>query len=583
MKKRTKALELLTPKNKIHSPKIHLNMSLALKYLITIALTVILSILTLGCNSETNSSIDKIQITGSIVYQAIQVDHKVEASSTAQLTGITPSDAANSDYLYSAEPSLPDGITLNPTNGTITVANSIPGGFSNTYLITATVAGDDPQYKGSVTGSLSIKVNPSIDKTQITGSIVYQAIQVDHKVEASSTAQLTGITPSDAANSDYLYSAEPSLPDGITLNPTNGTITVANSIPGGFSNTYLITATVAGDDPQYKGSVTGSLSIKVNHFSGRYAHKLVVFKDELYLIGGDNKEHVIYNDVWKTSDGVTWTEVTNQAPFPARRHSAVVEFNNEIYLIGGHVGGAKIKLNDVWKSSDGAAWTEVTNQAQFSARSGHNVTEFKNELYLTGGFDDTLKVQGDVWKSSDGATWTDVTPAQPFPKRYSHSGVVFKNVLYIIGGYYSESSDSGSSDSGSSDSGSNVSGTKNDVWKSSDGINWTEVTTTQSKFPERDYHSGVVFKNELYIIGGQDSGSGRFNDVWKSSDGIDWIELTTTQPKFSERYGHSAAVFNNELYIIGGDVDASVGGITYNNRINDVWKSSNGIDWEQKL
>ncbi len=401
------------------------------------------------------------------------------------------------------------------------------------------------------------ETNSSIDKTQITGSISYQDIQVDYGNTVARTAKLTNMNPSNATNSDYSYSANPPLPNGVTLNLTNGTITVENNAPG-FSNTYLITATVSGNDPQYKGSVTGTVSIKVNHFSARSTHSVVEFNDELYLIGGFNYKTssnlFYYNDVWKSSDGATWTEVTTAQPkFSERAAHSVVKFNNELYLIGGQDAGND-QLNDVWKSPDGATWTEVTDQAQFSGRRNHSVVVFNNELYLIGGYDSSDQFN-DVWKSLDGATWTEVTTAQSkFSERNGHSVVVFNNELYLIGGY-----------SGGS--------YKNDVWKSSDGVTWTEVTGN-AQFSARSRHSVVEFNNELYLIGGDISPS-FYNDVWKSSDGATWTEVTTTQSKFSGRRNHSVVKLNNELYLIGGDISPSF--------YNDVWKSSNGIDWKQKL
>ncbi len=638
-------------------PQSYLSKSLRFKHLIVIAITAILTILTLGCPADEDGNIvlDKTQITGSISYQDIQVDYGTAASRTAKLTNITPSNATNSDYLYSINPPLPNGVALNLTNGTITVSNNAPG-FSNTYLITATVTGNDLQYKGSVTGSISINIidvrmqitggisyqdiqinyriatsrtvdlsgitppdaansdylysieppfpdgvilNPSdgtiaittnapefsntyiitatvtendlqykgsvtgsisinVEKIQITGgSISYQDIQVDYGTAASSTAQLTGITPPDAANSDYLYSAEPSLPDGVTLNSSDGTITVSNNASG-FSNTYTIAATVTENDLQYKGSVTGTVSIKVNHFPARFGHSVVELNSELYLIGGYDNSY--YNDVWKSPDGATWTKVTaTQSKFSARFGHSVVVFNNELYFIGGseNVG---IYKNDVWKSIDGIDWTQVTTtQSKFSERSTHRVVVFNNELYLIGGDGSGNSYYNDVWKSSDGIDWTQVTTAQSkFSGRYGHSVVVFNNELYFIGGY----------------EGGGIH--KNDVWKSIDGIDWTQVTTTQPKFSVRRNHRVVVFNNELYLIGGNERGSIYKNDVWKSSDGIDWTQVTTTQSKFSGRSGHRVVVFNNELYFIGGNEGVSI----YK---NDVWKSSDGIDWEQKL
>ncbi|MBB3697073.1 hypothetical protein KMW28_21490 [Flammeovirga yaeyamensis] len=84
-------------------------------------------------------------------------------------------------------------------------------------------------------------------------------------------------------------------------------------------------------------------------------------------------------------------------------------------------------------------------------------------------------------------------------------------------------------------------------------------------FSKRAYHSSVVFDNEIYVIGGTDGN--RLNDVWKSSDGgKSWVEVTSSAP-FTERYTHSNVVLGNDIYVIGG---ASEG------RLNDVWKSSDG-------
>ena len=61
------------------------------------------------------------------------------------------------------------------------------------------------------------------------------------------------------------------------------------------------------------------------------------------------------NDVWSSSDGVTWTQESASAAFPVRADHQVVAFNNKLWLIGGYDGSRK---NDVWSSSDGVNWYE---------------------------------------------------------------------------------------------------------------------------------------------------------------------------------------------------------------------------------
>ncbi len=42
---------------------------------------------------------------------------------------------------------------------------------------------------------------------------------------------------------------------------------------------------------------------------------------------------------------------------------------------------------------------------------------------------------------------------------------------------------------------------KNDIWFTADGVNWTEATA-HAEFPERIYHTTVVYDNKLWVIGG---------------------------------------------------------------------------------
>ncbi|MEM5853852.1 MAG: DUF2341 domain-containing protein, partial [Candidatus Aenigmatarchaeota archaeon] len=123
--------------------------------------------------------------------------------------------------------------------------------------------------------------------------------------------------------------------------------------------------------------------------------------------------------------------------------------------------------------------------------------------------------------------------------RYAHTSVVFNNKIWVIGGY-----------DGSY---------KNDVWYSSDGINWTQATSNAG-WSARYSHSSVVFNNKIWVIGGYD-GSYK-NDVWYSSDGINWTQATSNAG-WNIRYGHSSVVFNNKMWVMGGWTGSSFK--------NDVW------------
>lgn len=109
--------------------------------------------------------------------------------------------------------------------------------------------------------------------------------------------------------------------------------------------------------------------------------------------------------------------------------------------------------------------------------------------------------------------------------------------------------------------------TKSEIWNSSDGINWLAVNL-DAPFSARHRHGTVVFDDKMWIIGG--SGLGADNDIWNTDDGANWIEVTS-DAAYGKRWGHTVTIFNNKIWVIGG---TSAG--KYH---SDVWYSSDGINW----
>ena len=69
-----------------------------------------------------------------------------------------------------------------------------------------------------------------------------------------------------------------------------------------------------------------------------------------------------------------------------------------------------------------------------------------------------------------------------------------------------------------------------DVWRSQDrGVSWELIADQQ--WPARAYFQAVSKGGHMYVLGGQDFGlfgspSTFFNDVWRSKDGVDWEQMT---------------------------------------------------------
>jgi hypothetical protein len=111
----------------------------------------------------------------------------------------------------------------------------------------------------------------------------------------------------------------------------------------------------------------------------------------MWVIAGNDGN--IKNDVWSSSDGITWIKKTEAASFSSRYMHACTVFDNELWIIGGLSNGTK--KNDIWHSKDGIMWFMATNPSGFTARFGHLITVFNNELFLISGNDG--KDKEDVW------------------------------------------------------------------------------------------------------------------------------------------------------------------------------------------
>jgi len=278
-----------------------------------------------------------------------------------------------------------------------------------------------------------------------------------------------------------------------------------------------------------------------------------------------------------------WEKITNN-PWKSRGHHQTLVFQDKIWLIGGVTIGTDISkknqlfinhslacddcegspwanrglnLNDVWYSTDGINWTQATSSAQWSPRRGHTSVVYDNKMWIIGGagiksWDDNLN---DVWYSTDGINWTQATSSAQWNKRSFHSSVVFNNQMWLIGGWGGW--------------GRNY----NDVWYSTDGVEWKKNSTN---WKPRWGHAVTVHGNKIWLIGGnihsknneEKNNIGDSNDVWYSTDGVEWTKLKKDIP-WEPRRAFTSLIFKNNLWIIGG-VQGSI-----NERIStygDIWR-----------
>jgi hypothetical protein len=266
----------------------------------------------------------------------------------------------------------------------------------------------------------------------------------------------------------------------------------------------------------------------------------------------------------------------------------------------------------------GFGWSVVNPEAPWAKRAGLRVAQLGDRLFMLGGRtpnQSTLPgdstVWGDVWASDDGGTtWTEVLPSgtdDGFPARAYFALVVKDDALWVIGGQDFGLQENpfcalleqglepppglGIDPDAPCPEFLPTSEFFNDVWKSTDGVTWEEVTS-DAPWSGRAGLSAAVLGDEIYVLGGSQNddsaiiGAGGpqriyFNDVWKSSDGVTWEQATDAAP-WTERAGAAVAVKDGSLYVLGGEDGFTCTPLPdceppY---FNDVWRTTDGTEWE---
>ncbi len=175
-------------------------------------------------------------------------------------------------------------------------------------------------------------------------------------------------------------------------------------------------------------------------FAPRAGHEATVFNGRMWVTGGTDST-TRYDDVWSSADGVNWVLEKDHAAFRPRYGHTVVALNNALWLFAGTdtpAGGTSFGLADVWRSTDGRTWTQLA-APPFNARLEHTATVFNGRIYLAAGMSSTdyftNTKYNDVWSTVDGVTWQQDTPAAAFSGRNAAVLLNYNNQFYMIGGF----------------------------------------------------------------------------------------------------------------------------------------------------
>jgi hypothetical protein len=260
------------------------------------------------------------------------------------------------------------------------------------------------------------------------------------------------------------------------------------------------------------------------------------------------------NEVWSSEDGLDWTLVKPNtyldstfspvADWEGRHTAGYVVFKDRMWIVGGDAN-QRYYINDIWNSADGRTWTRVAEKAPWAPRVLHHTFVFKDRIWVMGGqtvpqFAAADEVfHRDVWTSADGVEWEQVRPQEPYWESCGLIGgsAIHEGRIWVLGGATYDTPKRP------------VRYMANSVWSSADGVHWT-CHTEQAPWVPRDYQDVAVFDGRLWLLEGHDGKSNR-NDVWYSSDGANWTEVPDTPWK--PRHAASVFVYKNALWMVGGN------------------------------
>ena len=341
----------------------------------------------------------------------------------------------------------------------------------------------------------------------------------------------------------------------------HSTVVVDNYIYviGGFTNagtTAVSYASIATNGTIGTWTATTALP------AARYYHASVVYGKYIYVIGGYTTAHtnaILYAQVTGAGALGAWT--TNATTFTnARSSHTAVTYDNKLYILGGY-GTGPVEYNDVqyatFNASGGVGtFTAATGFA--TGRDDHTSAVVGKYIYVIGGWNGTTNY-ADVQfaeinpaggliggKSScpgggtlTGGTWCTTSSLQI--ARHGQTGYGLKGCLYVVGGGIA---------------GNGLTAGAEYACSNADGTLQAWNTTTAPSAIARNNASGVVYMDNLYLLGGESSGQPAFADTYfapinHGGDGLPQ-SFSLSGSFGTARYGHTAAVYNGYLYVLGG-------------------------------
>lgn len=317
-------------------------------------------------------------------------------------------------------------------------------------------------------------------------------------------------------NGTVIDEATRTLLETSTSTPISEKILVLGGGPGAAPGSDL-NDIYATSDMNNWSLISANNPTTTTKWSTRIDPGMAYLNNKFYLIGGGPGNccgDMDRGDVWSSTDGVSWTKLTGNAPFIGRNILHPVVLNGKIYIIETSSTTTTTSGPRVWSSTDGATWVVVTNSATFGHIHQPTPAAFNGKLYIVGGQQGNTTLAS-VWTSIDGATWTKVSTMGPqTTQAYAY---VYNSKLYVIGGYRFVNTSTGLVPT-------------NSVWSTSDGVNWTLATSALASQFTLNPVSGTI--SNVVVAGGKVWAATKSNNtasqkLYSSTDSVMWTPACT--------------------------------------------------------
>ena len=274
---------------------------------------------------------------------------------------------------------------------------------------------------------------------------------------------------------------------------------------------------------------------------------LEVFQGKLYA-GTSNGN--MGGQVWRWQNDGQWQPVSEPGFGSGPSNSSIVD----LAVFQGHLYagmGWSADPGQVWRSTDGTTWRSVTTDG-FGDGGNIAITNFisfNGMLYAGTG---TTGTSAQIWRSQNGksGSWAQVGPDGPGLAGNVTGFAVYNDVLYAA----IEPAD-----------GQPVPA---QVWRSSDGSDWT-VVTADGFGDESNISTGGFgqFGGYLYLGVRNDATGGQ---IWRTADGTWW------EPVLTDGFGNVNNIKIESLWVYQGILHAA----TFTQQTGvEIWRSADGINW----